>query len=574
MELDLIDTLRVHIGLGAVSMGAPEALPGVIERPRDPSRGDVASGLAMRLSKVLKDRPREVAGRLAEIALERKEVESAEVAGPGFVNIRLAPEARCGILGEAIRLGEGFGSSDGLDIAGPVLLEYVSANPTGPLHVGHGRGAAIGDSLARILRFVGCEVRTEYYLNDRGLQTDILAASLWLRVLMERGEIEGGMPEGTYSGDYLVPVARDLAAAMSGIAGGAAAIEGLPDDAETCGAELANRAKAALGDGFERVRRFAVDAMAARIKGELDAFGVGFDSWRSEQDLFDEGGIEGALGELEKKGRVYEKDGAKWFRASAFGDEKDWVVVRSNGELTYFAADIAYHLEKARRGPGLVCDLLGADHHGYVPRLRAALAAFGEDPDRLEAGIIQLVSLANAGDRVRMSKRSGDFVTLGELVGAVGASAARLYFVMSRADVPMTFDVAKALATGPENPVHYMQYAHARSCTLLEKWGGDVGSLAGGVVPAALADADSLAVLTELIWFGETVRTAARERAPHRVAHWLVAMASALHGFYDRVQVLGGAEEGLESRLAVVAATRQALANGMGLLGVDAPNKM
>lgn len=574
MDLDLVDNLRIRIGLGAVSMGAPEAPPGLVERPRDPSRGDVASGLAMRLSKVLKDRPREVAERLAGIALELKEVETAEVAGPGFVNIRLTPEARCGVLAEALGLGERFGSANAFQEREPVLLEFVSANPTGPLHVGHGRGAAFGDSLARILRFVGFDVRTEYYLNDRGLQTDILAASLWLRVLMERGEAAGGMPGGTYSGDYLVPVARDLAAAMPDVPGGAAVLEGLPDDPDRCGAEVAARAKEALGDSFERVRRFAVDAMTGQIKGELEAFGVGFDSWRSEQDLFDEGGIEAALAELEGKGHVYDRDGAKWFRASGFGDEKDWVVVRSNGELTYFAADIAYHLEKARRGPGVVCDLLGADHHGYVPRLRASLAAFGEDPGRLEAGIIQLVSLVNAGDRVRMSKRSGDFVTLGELVGAVGASAARLYFVMSRADVPMSFDVGKALATGPENPVHYMQYAHARSCTLLEKWGGDAGALAGGVDPAALGDGDSLAVMTELLWFGETVRTAARERAPHRVAHWLVAMASALHGFYDRVPVLGGPKEGLGSRLALVAATRQALANGMGLLGVEAPNKM
>ena len=559
------------IEAAAKGLGAEITEPGTIERPRDKAHGDYASGLAMRIANKLGKKPIELAEAIAEAARSAQGVASVEVAPPGFVNIDLAPEARCAIVTETLRHGARFGSSP--PSGGAMLIEFVSANPTGPLHVGHGRSAAVGDSLARILRFAGTEVKTEYYLNDRGLQTDILAASLWLRVLMEKGMLEGEMPNGTYKGDYLASAARSFISANPEVSGAPLDLGSLPDKPEEAASEVAAKAKEALGKDFEAVRSFTIDSMVRTIRDELAGFGVIHDTWISERALFDDGMMKEAIDELGRLGHTYKKDGALWFRSSDLGDEKDWVVVRSNGEMTYFAADVAYHVEKARRGPGIVYDLLGADHHGYVPRLRALLAAFGEDPDRLEVGMVQFVSLSNAEGRVKMSTRSGKFMPLAELVESVGASAARLFFVMSRADVPMDFDVSKAATAGNENPVHYMQYAHARSCTLLERWGGDVGDL-GTVDPKHLEEDEAKAVMTELRWLGATVRTAARERSPHRIAHWLIALASALHGFYDRVPVLSGEAAALASRLALVAATRQALANGMGLVGVEAPNKM
>ena len=565
------ERIETKLEAAAIGLGASDVGPDLTERPRDMSHGDFASSLAMRLAKKLKKAPRDIAKKLAKAASDIDGIQEAKVAGPGFVNLVLSPVARCAVVEEVLEQKERFGSWP--KSGESFLLEFVSANPTGPLHVGHGRSAAVGDSLARILEFSGAAVSTEYYLNDRGLQIDILAASLWARVLMLRGKLACNMPEGTYAGEYLVDVASRFDRQHPKIKGSPMELGKLGDDQKRFGAIIAGRAKKSLGNDFAVVRSFAVDAMLRLIKDELSSFQVRFDSWRSEADIHEKGMMQKAIDKLTELGHTYEKDGALWFRSSSFGDTKDWVVVRSNGELTYFAADIAYHVEKAQRTRGVIYDLFGADHHGYVPRLRALLEAFGESPARLEAQLVQFVSLVNDKGRVKMSTRKGEFLSLGDLVASVGVSAARLFFVMSRADVPMDFDVAKATAKGQENPVYYMQYAHARSCALLGRWGGDVSSL-GKVNPASLDDRDARAVMTELRWFPTTVKTAAKERSPHRVAHWLVALASALHGFYDRVPVLAGDKAGLESRLALVEATRQALANGMGLLGVEAPNKM
>ena len=348
----------------------------------------------------------------------------------------------------------------------------------------------------------------------------------------------------------------------------------LPTDKDAAATATVVRVRTALGaDNFNVVRDFAVTKITQLVRTELTDFGVCHDRWHSEQEMTDRGEPAAAIRKLANRGCTYNKDGATWFRASDYGDIKDWVIVRANGELTYFAADIAYHLDKCHRGYKHLINILGADHHGYVPRLRAVFAALGEDPNRLETAIIQFVALVNAGNRIKQSTRAGQFHSLRELIDAIGTPAARLFFVLTKGDAPMDFDVAKAARQTADNPVHYLRYAHARSCSLLAKWGGDCASL-GAVEPAALADQAALAVLTELRWFPTTVAFAARERAPHRIAHWLIALASALHGYYDRVPVLAGDDAGRSSRLALVAATRLALANGLELLGIDAPNKM
>ena len=556
--------------LAALPAKASEA-GAFLERPRQAGRGDVATGLAMRCAAKLGEPPRQIAARLAAAAEELAPVQEAEVAGPGFVNITLTPKARFAVVGEALAAGAGFGS---LPSSGrTVLVEFVSANPTGPLHVGHGRGAAIGDSLARLLRFRGDAVVTEYYLNDRGLQIDVLAASLWLRVLDELGAGAGELPAGAYQGAYLREVARAYLAANPATTAVALDLAGLPDAPDKAAAALARSASEALGEQFERLRAFAVAAIGAMIKEELAALGVEFDSWRSEAELDRSGAVKEALGRLEAAGHCYERDGATWFAASAFGDEKDRVLRRSDGSLTYFATDVAYHLDKGERGADMVCTLLGQDHHGYVPRLLAALKALDAAPTKFSFDFIQFVALVNVGERVSMSTRSGEFLPLAELAATIGADATRLYYVLSRGDAPMDIDVARAKRQGNDNPVYYIQYAHARICTLLAAWGGEVATL-GNYDAAQLAEPEAAALAAELLWFEPMLGIAAREREPHRIAHWLIELAAALHRYYEKVPILKGPPAGLASRLALLGATRQALANGLGLLGVGAPFKM
>ncbi|MBF2735814.1 MAG: arginine--tRNA ligase [Betaproteobacteria bacterium AqS2] len=545
---------------------------GLLERPKDAGRGDYATGAALRLAKTLKQNPRAIAEELAETLAAHEDVEAAEVAGPGFVNLRLTPAARCAVVDAALAAGDSFGTQEAS--GRKVLLEFVSSNPTGPLHVGHGRAAALGDSLARILRAAGDQVATEYYLNDRGLQTDVLAASLWLRAVPGLQGEEKPLPAGAYQGDYM----KEVAAAWRRRHPGGTLPEppwlefAWPDDREA-GARLAEIARRELGEDFEALRKYAVEALGAMIETELRGFNVAFDRWFSERELATSGAIEAAIKKLEEGGHVYEKDGAKWFRSAAFGDDKDRVLVRANGELTYFAADVAYHADKAGRGADLLLALFGADHHGYVPRLRAAFEALGHDPAKLEFDIIQFVALVNAGDRIKMSTRAGSFALLADLIAAIGPDAARLHYVLARGDVHMDFDVGRAASRSNDNPVHYIQYAHARGCSLLAKWGGRVEELPAAD-PAHLGDERAAKVLAELNWYEPTLRQAARQREPHRVAHWLIALAGALHGYYDHVPVLGGDEAGLPARLALVAATRQALACGLALLGAGAPTKM
>ena len=569
---DVFARLERLLGSALAGLGAP-AETAQLERPATAAHGDYATGAALRLAKQLKRPPRAIAEELAAALAADELVAAADVAGPGFVNLRLTPAARTAVVGQALQAGEDFGAQP--PSGRKVLLEFVSSNPTGPLHIGHGRAAALGDSLARIMRRAGDEVHAEYYLNDRGLQTDALAASLWLRVAMLADDAERTMPPGAYQGEYL----DEVAAAWRNEHAEAELPTpdwetlGAIEKGREAGAKLAAAAAAALSEQLGPLRDYAVAAMRARIAAELEAFGVTYGEWRSERELDASGAIAAAVDMLKKAGHTYEQDGALWFRVSAFGDDKDRVLVRANGELTYFAADVAYHKDKAARCDGLLLSLFGADHHGYLPRLRAAWAALGEEPARLEFGIIQFVALANAGERVRMSTRAGEFVLLGDLIEVAGVDAARLHYVLAKGDVHMDFDLKRATARSNDNPVYYLQYAHARGCSLLAKWGGDAATLAAPA-PEHLADEHALRVLAELNWFAPALRQAAKQREPHRIAHWLIALAAALHGYYDHVPVLGGDEEGLPARLALVAATRQALAGGLALLGVSAPTKM
>ena len=564
----------------ALTQAVPEhgsAKGAFLERPRKLEHGDIATGLAMRVAKRLGKSPREVAATLVAAIEKLPEVKGAQIAGPGFVNMRLADQARCAILSEALERKDDFGRRP--PSGRKVLLEFVSSNPTGPLHVGHGRGAAIGDSLARIMRFCGDEVVTEYYLNDRGLQIDVLAASLWERVNQETlkpspGLENGILPDGAYQGKYLIDAAVSFLAKNP-------ETQAIPLDLARLGhggrdpaSALVKEARLKLGaERFAQVREFAVMSMRGMIEQELSRIRVGFDSWYSEKGLDQSGRVGQALDRLDELGATYERDGAKWFRSSDYVDDKDRVIMRSNGEMTYFATDIAYHLDKGERGRSLVCTLLGQDHHGYVPRIVASLKALDAKPERFEFDFIQFVSLIKNGERVSMSTRSGNFLALSELIDSIGPDATRLYFVLARGDTGMDIDIDRAQRRSNDNPVHYIQYAHARICTLLENWGGDVASLSD-VSSGELAEPEAHALLAELLWFPPAVANAAREREPHRIAHGLISLAAALHRYYDRVPILKGAEAAMRSRLGLMRGAQHALANGLNLLGVSAPFRM
>ena len=555
----------------------------VVERARDPRHGDFATPVALSLAPLLKRRPRDIAERLAARLSEAERVGRVEVAGPGFVNFHLSEAALQSVVSEIAAAGERYGRSQ-RGAGRRVQVEFVSSNPTGPLHVGHGRNAAYGAVLANLLDAVGFDVQREYYVNDIGRQMDTLALSVWLRYLERRGE-RVVFPARGYQGDYL----RDLAAVLEAEHGDAFAEpastlrEDVPPPEDGAAGEerhlgaLIRRAREVLGEDryrelFEHVR----DAMVEEMRQDLEEFGIVFDRWYSEGEMKAGGAVERAVEELARAGHVYEAEGAKWFRATAFGDEKDRVVVRENGDTTYFASDIAYHREKFERGFEHLIDVWGADHHGYLPRLRGALAALGRDPERFEVTVLQFVNLHRGGERVQMSTRAGEFVTLRELRKETGRDAARFFYVMRKGDQHLDFDLDLAKSRTSENPVYYIQYAHARICSVQRR------ALARGLDPAPqapqhldrLTRAEELALMRTLSRYPEVVEAAALAREPHRVAFFLRELATELHAWYN-AQTLLVDEPGLRgARLALAAAVRQVIANGLSLLGVSAPESM
>ncbi|MEU6696662.1 arginine--tRNA ligase [Pseudonocardia sp. NPDC046786] len=523
------------------------ALPadGGVERPRNPEHGDYATNIALRTAKKAGVNPRELAGWLAEELTTRDGIASAEIAGPGFINLRLAADAQGAIVGEVLAAGPAYGTGD--ELAGRnVNLEFVSANPTGPLHLGGARWAAVGDALGRVLSARGAKVTREYYFNDAGAQIDRFVASL---VAAAQGE---PAPENGYGGAYVGEIAQRVLAAEPGV------LELEPQRRD------------------ETFRRVGVGFMFTEIKERLADFGTEFDVWFHEQSLHESGAVEAAVAALKENGSLYEADGAWWLRSTDQGDDKDRVVIKSDGRPAYIAGDIAYLRDKRARGFDLCIYMLGADHHGYVARLKAAAAAFGDDPAVVEVLIGQLVNLVRDGKPVRMSKRAGTVVTMDDLVDAVGVDAARYSLIRSSVDSALDIDLDLLASRTNENPVFYVQYAHAR-----------LASLARGAADLGIDQGDGFGLLEHpregdlirtLGEFGEVVRSAAELREPHRVARYLEQLAGAYHKFYDSCRVLPQGDEDVtdlhRARLALCAATRQVLAAGLGLLGVSAPERM
>ena len=568
-------TLLLQQALDSVAPSANDT-PIHLERPRDPAHGDFATNLAMQLARTLQKNPREIAQRLVRELPVSLLVTKAEVAGAGFINFTLDPRAKIGVVRTVLAAGGSYGRS-WIGGGEKVQVEFVSANPTGPLHVGHGRGAAYGASLASLLDFAGFRVTREFYVNDAGRQMDILALSTWLRYL----ELYGStipFPKNAYQGAYV----RDMAAAIHKAHAtryrrdAAHVLDGAPDaatDAEAHLDALIANAKRLLGDDYAYVHNFALTEQLGDSRDDLAEFGVHFDHWFSERSLFDTGLVDKAIALLEARGHVYLQDGAKWFRSTEFGDEKDRVVQRENGLYTYFASDIAYHLNKYERGFDRIIDIWGADHHGYIPRVKGAMKALGLDDSRLEVALVQFAVLYRDGQKTSMSTRSGEFVTLRELRGEVGNDACRFFYVLRKSDQHLDFDLDLAKSQSNENPVYYIQYAHARVCSVLAQWGGDESQLAGADL-APLGNERELALCARLAAFPEAVDNAARDHAPHLIAFYLKDLAGEFHSYYNAERFLVDDERLRDARLALCLAVRQALRNGLRIIGVGAPESM
>jgi arginyl-tRNA synthetase len=555
----------------------------LVERTRDSSHGDFATNAAMQLAKAAKRKPRDLAQAIIDALPKSELVAKVEIAGPGFINFHLAPAAYHRELLRVMDDGAAYGRST-LGAGQRVIVEFVSANPTGPLHVGHGRHAAFGATLANLLDAAGYKVHREYYINDAGRQMDILAASVWLRYLECFGE-QFPFPSNGYRGDYLHPIADKLVerAGRSLVRPAADVFRDLPPDAPLGDKDvyidaIIARARELIGaEGFEQAFRVALDDILADIRQDLEEFGVRYDEWFSERSLATNGAIDRALERLRKNGVVYEKDGAQWFRATDFGDEKDRVVVRENGLKTYFASDIAYHLQKRERGFDKLVDVLGADHHGYVARVRAGLVAMGEPGDSLEVRLVQFVTLYRGGEKVQMSTRSGEFITLRELRREVGNDAARFFYVMRSNDQHLDFDLQLATSRSNDNPVYYIQYAHARVCSVLRQMrekGFTHDAARGRAALARLAEPHEQALLASLSRYPEVVEMAAVQRAPHAMVHYLRDLANDFHTYYNAHQFLVDDAELRDARLTLIQGLRQVVRNGLGLLGVSAPEAM
>jgi len=557
-----------------------------IERSRDVAHGDFATGVAMRLAKAARTNPRALAAKIVEALPANQLIAKTEIAGPGFINLFMTPAAWQAELSRVLTEGAGYGRGDA-GAGRSTIVEFVSANPTGPLHVGHGRHAAFGATVANLLEADGWRVHREYYVNDAGRQMDILAASVWLRYLELCGE-KIPFPANGYRGDYVRTIASKLQAVQGDALRRPAAVvlRGLPPDEQDGGDKdqyidaVITRAHELLGGGFRVVLDAGLADNLADIRGDLEEFGVRFDRWYSEQDLGDgkDGGpIDRALRRLREHDHVFEQEGATWFRATEYGDEKDRVVVRANDQKTYFASDIAYHLDKRERGFDLLVTILGADHHGYVARVRAGLAAMGEPPESLQVPMVQFVTLFKGGEKVAMGKREAQFVTLRDLRTEVGNDAARLIYVMRSNDQPLDFDLELAKKQSNDNPVYYIQYAHARIASVLKQAaerGLPFDHDAGIASLRGLGEAAELALMREISRWPEIVRQGADQRAPHLVVHYLRELAQAFHACYAALPFIVDDAKQRNGRLALIAAARQVLQNALGILGVSAPETM
>jgi arginyl-tRNA synthetase len=563
---------------------ALDSLPDIpVERSRGDGHGDFASPVALALARIARRKPREIASRIVERLPESDSIATVDIAGPGFINFSIATEAFAAVVRRILATGPRAADA-AVGRGRRVQVEFVSANPTGPLHVGHGRGAAYGASLANILEAAGFDVEREYYINDAGRQMHILALSVWLRYLERRGTAVT-FPSNGYRGEYV----RDIAAALERDVGGELAVDatalmdGVPadepagGDKETHVDALIARARSLLGpQRYERVFALARDMGVDDIRTDLEEFGVVYDEWFSERALVDAGNVDRVVARLRERGHVYDQDGALWFRSTDFGDEKDRVVVRENGEPTYFASDIAYAANKFERGFERAIYVWGADHHGYIARVKAAVEALGYDRRAVEIPIVQFANLYRGGERVQMSTRSGEFVTLRELRNEVGADAARFFYVMRRCEQHLDFDLELAKSRSNDNPVYYVQYAHARIASVLRQC--VERGMDSGVGPEAALDTlvedEPLALMRELAKYSEVLATSAQALEPHQLATYLRGVATQLHGFYNVHMFLVDDDEVRGARLSLAVATQSILADGLALLGVSAPESM
>ncbi len=534
------------------AMGLPWPAKAVIEPPKEKQFGDLAANVALLLAKEAGKSPRDLAEDLVAAVRADGAVAAASIAGPGFLNVVFTPAFWQESVKEAEQRGETFGSSR-VGNGVTVQVEFVSANPTGPLHIGHGRGAAVGDSLARLLRFAGYTVHTEYYINDAGRQMRLLGLSVWLRVRELAGR-EIVWPEDWYKGEYIIDIAKEMLAKDPGLAA-------LPDE-----------------EGCDRCFEYAMRSILDGIKKDLEDFRVSHEVWFSERGLVASGAVEKAFERLRGAGHTYEHNGALWFRAMALGDDKDRVLRKSDGSLTYFASDIAYHGNKYDRGFDRLVDIWGADHHGYVPRMRAAVAALGKKPEQLDVILVQLVNLLRDGQQIAMSTRAGQFETLADVVAEVGADAARFMFLSRKSDSHLDFDLELVKQRSMENPVYYVQYAHARICAVLRKAderGIPMTPQTDGTLLSLLTENAELDLMRQIDRFEDVIESAALNLSPHHISYYLMDLAGDLHSYYAAHQVLGAGDDSLaRARLALLRSVSAVIASGLSLLGVTAPESM
>jgi arginyl-tRNA synthetase len=563
-----------HAALAPIVNGTGLEPVVTLERPRDPSHGDIACNIAMQLAKPLKKNPRELAQALVAAVLANPAraglIESIEIAGPGFINVRLSAAARLAVVKTVMHEAEQYGKSK-LGAGNKVLVEFVSANPTGPLHVGHGRQGALGDALSALLEAQGFDVTREFYYNDAGVQIATLASSVQARAKgLKPGD--AGWPESAYNGDYIGDIAYDFLARKTVAAG-----NGVP---VTASGEL---------DDIESIRQFAVTYLRREQDLDLLAFGVKFDNYYLESSLYTDGKVDAAVAALVAAGKTYEQDGALWLRTTDYGDDKDRVMKKSDGSYTYFVPDVAYHITKWQRSFKRVINVQGSDHHGTIARVRAGLQAIdtGIPQDYPDYVLHKMVTVMMHGEEVKISKRAGSYVTLRDLIEwsagetaedlprdlTRGRDAVRFFLISRKADTEFVFDVDLALAQSDENPVYYVQYAHARICSVLAQWGGDEAAL-GDVDLSPLTAPREAALLAKLAEYPETLQKALEELGPHQVAFYLRDLAGELHSYYNAERVLVDDVSTKMARLALMVATRQVLRNGLGLIGVSAPSRM
>lgn len=555
-----------------------------IERTKDKSHGDFASNIAMMLAKPAKMNPRQIATEIVEVLPATEFVTNVEIAGPGFINFFLSAEANQKVITDVLEQGEKFGLSQ-VGQGKKVQVEYVSANPTGPLHVGHGRGAAYGSVVSSLLSAVGFDVHREYYVNDAGRQMDILATSVWLRYLDESGEVFT-FPSNGYQGEYVRNIAGELKTEFGNqfLLSASQVFEDIPADEPDGGDKemhidaLTNKAKSLLGEANYRIIfDKGLNAILNDIRDDLAEFGTEYDEWFSERSLVESGDVDKAVEVLKAAGHLYQDKGAWWFKSTAFGDEKDRVVVRDNGQATYFASDIAYHLNKYQRGFDRIIDIWGADHHGYIPRVKAAVESMQLDADKLNVLLVQFAVLYRGTEKVGMSTRSGEFVTLRELRNEVGKDAARFFYVMRGADQHMDFDLELAKSQSNDNPVYYVQYAHARVCSVfrqLAERGQDWDPDGAKQYLNKLTEPQEETLMTMLSRYPEILETAALNHTPHLLAHYLTDFARDFHAYYNAHQFIVDDVELSQARLLLVSAVRQVINNALSVMGVSAPESM